>query len=192
MRFVWIPMQWSLLWKRSSSAPVQMSLGIHFCSRSPPKIRQQRKHLLNRSDTVSLFLSLTHSLSRSFMQKPLPNSMKFSSKATVCPSVHFEKSQLSKCKQHSFLVSLFLHIFDIYDKNKKNIQMGESHETCHKHIQVTFHSNQMKKKTWNYILHVNLKSVVRIIFFNAPKNRPHIFLVILGVKCDMRLTQTHI
>jgi len=65
MRFVWIPMQWSLLWKRCSSAPVQMSLGIHFCSRSPPKIRQQRKHLLNRSDTVSLFLSLSHSLSLS-------------------------------------------------------------------------------------------------------------------------------
>lgn len=36
-----------------------------------------------------------------------------------------------------------------------------------KHIQVKFHSNEMKKKTWNYILHkVNLKSVkIKMSFF---------------------------
>lgn len=93
-----------------SSAPVQMSLGIHFCFRSLPKIRQQRKHLLNRSDTV-----LSCSLSLCLVE----TSMKFPSKAIVCPSVHFKEFQHSKCKQHSFPVSLFLHIFATYDKKKK-------------------------------------------------------------------------
>jgi len=178
MRFVWIPMQWSLLWKRRSSAPVQMSLGIHFCSRSPPKIRQQRKHLLNRSDTVSLFLSLSHSLSLSLSFIHAKTSAKLwsfqvkllSVRLYILKSLSSPNASNTAFLPHYFCTSLIYMI-----KIKKNIQMGESHETCHKHIPVTFHSNQMKKKTWNSILQVNLKSVLRTIFFNAPKNRPHNF-----------------
>lgn len=118
MRYIiWIPMHFfEKRWKcphtvvipylACSSAPVQMSLGIHFCSRSLPRIRQQWKHLLNRSDTV-----LSCSLSLSFIlisvQQPLQNSMKFPSEAVVCPSVHFKICSTPNASNTAFLSHYF-------------------------------------------------------------------------------------
>jgi len=126
--------------------------------------------------SLSFFLSHTLSLSLSFIHAKTSAKLwsfqvkLLSVRLYILKSLSSPNASNTAFLPHYFCTSLIYMI-----KIKKNIQMGESHETCHKHIPVTFHSNQMKKKTWNSILQVNLKSVLRTIFFNAPKNRPHNF-----------------